>query len=359
MDGKYPGITVRGNSLQFSFTYKGKRQRETVRTGRPPTNQDIKRAWKMRCAMLHDIDTGRFEYAKYFPESTRTLQFTDSGKTISVEDALNAWVKDNERNWAYSTKKDYISIINTHLLPNFGHLKLSELNKEHVDGWIRMLTISHKRINNSLIPLRMIFKEAFLAGHIDKNVMERVKHLKSIPRTPKPFTNSETLAILSALSGQCRNIIQFGFYTGLRTSELIALGWADVDLAEGRIHISKAKVRGRIKEPKTEAGRRIVHLESEAIAALISQRDLNKESEVVFLDPKHNEPWQSDQPLRKRVWIPALKTAKVDYREQYQMRHTYASRLLSNGKNPLWVATQMGHADWGMIRKVYGRWIHG
>jgi integrase len=31
--------------------------------------------------------------------------------------------------------------------------------------------------------------------------------------------------------------------------------------------------------------------------------------------------------------------------------------MLSAGENPLWVASQMGHSDWGMIRKVYGRWI--
>ncbi|MNL71231.1 hypothetical protein D3C87_1963550 [compost metagenome] len=23
----------------------------------------------------------------------------------------------------------------------------------------------------------------------------------------------------------------------------------------------------------------------------------------------------------------------------------------------MWVASQMGHADWGMIRRVYGRWM--
>jgi integrase len=31
--------------------------------------------------------------------------------------------------------------------------------------------------------------------------------------------------------------------------------------------------------------------------------------------------------------------------------------MLSRGENPMWVAQQMGHKDWGMIRKVYGRWI--
>ena len=23
----------------------------------------------------------------------------------------------------------------------------------------------------------------------------------------------------------------------------------------------------------------------------------------------------------------------------------------------MWVAAQLGHSDWGMIRRVYGRWI--
>ncbi|RMH36814.1 MAG: hypothetical protein D6694_13555, partial [Gammaproteobacteria bacterium] len=47
----------------------------------------------------------------------------------------------------------------------------------------------------------------------------------------------------------------------------------------------------------------------------------------------------------------------VRYRPPYQTRHTYASMMLSAGANPLWVARQMGHKDWGMIRKRYGRWI--
>ncbi|WP_199179933.1 hypothetical protein [Chromobacterium sinusclupearum] len=29
----------------------------------------------------------------------------------------------------------------------------------------------------------------------------------------------------------------------------------------------------------------------------------------------------------------------------------------SAGEHPMWVAKQMGHADWGMIRRTYGRWI--
>jgi integrase len=52
-----------------------------------------------------------------------------------------------------------------------------------------------------------------------------------------------------------------------------------------------------------------------------------------------------------------FKKSGVRYRNPYQTRHTYASMMLTAGEHPMWVAQQMGHADWGMIRQVYGRFI--
>ena len=45
----------------------------------------------------------------------------------------------------------------------------------------------------------------------------------------------------------------------------------------------------------------------------------------------------------------------VKYRNPYQMRHTYASTLLSKGENPWWRVTQMWHVDVEMIFKHYGK----
>ncbi|MGY0565348.1 MAG: tyrosine-type recombinase/integrase, partial [Paraglaciecola chathamensis] len=96
----------------------------------------------------------------------------------------------------------------------------------------------------------------------------------------------------------------------------------------------------------------------EARDALLKQQSLTSDSEFVFHDSKTDKPWISDQPIRKRVWIPALKKASIKYRNPYQTRHTFASTLLSRGENPMWVATQMGHKDTSMIFRVYGRWIN-
>jgi len=61
--------------------------------------------------------------------------------------------------------------------------------------------------------------------------------------------------------------------------------------------------------------------------------------------------------LRQVDYAQAIKRAGLRYRPPRQTRHTYASLSLSAGENPMFVATQMGHRDWGMIRKRYGRWI--
>lgn len=53
--------------------------------------------------------------------------------------------------------------------------------------------------------------------------------------------------------------------------------------------------------------------------------------------------------------MPALLKVGQKYRNPYQTRHTFASTLLSRGDNPMFVAQQMGHKDWAMIRKVYER----
>lgn len=57
------------------------------------------------------------------------------------------------------------------------------------------------------------------------------------------------------------------------------------------------------------------------------------------------------------LWVYALKKAGVRYRRPYQTRHTYASMMLSAGEHPMWVAQQMGHSDWTMIARIYGRWM--
>jgi len=357
MDRGQRGITIRGNSMQIAFTFQGVRCRETIPM--PPTKTALKELTLMRQAILYEIKTGTFDYLKHFPNSKRAKEFRKTRPDhYTIGEDLKAWLQRIQSKCQLSTLRDYGSAIHYHLIPKFGELPIAELTAFMIKEWLAEIPISNKRKNNILTPLRQLYEEMYLDETIDKNPLDRVKNLPARAREPEPFTADEVAKILNELNGQERNIIQFAFWSGLRTSELIALRWQDVDLEYNRIFIRQAKVRGHLKGTKTSAGSREVMLQPQAKEAILSQlKHTGKPGEIVFHDSRTDESWKNDQAIRKIIWMPALNRAGLKYRNPYQTRHTYASTLLSRGENPLWVAQQMGHKDWGQIRKVYGRWI--
>ena len=122
--------------------------------------------------------------------------------------------------------------------------------------------------------------------------------------------------------------------------------------------MQNGKVTRVSKQPKTAAGIRDIDLSLDAISALNMQKAVSfLEGGKVWMNPRTGEPWGSDAQIRRTLWEPLCKRAGVRYRNPYQMRHTYASTLLTAGSNPFWVASQLGHVDVEMVFKVYGRFI--
>lgn len=166
--------------------------------------------------------------------------------------------------------------------------------------------------------------------------------------------------ILQNLEGQGRNLIQFAFWTGMRTSEMVALDWGDIDFVRGVVVVSRAITQPAktAEVPKTEAGRREVKLLAGALEALQAQKQHTWLAGAdIFQNTQTGKRWAGDQPIRKTLWTWALKRGGVRYRYPYQTRHSYASMMLSAGEHPMWVAKQMGHADWTMIARTYGKWM--
>jgi len=59
----------------------------------------------------------------------------------------------------------------------------------------------------------------------------------------------------------------------------------------------------------------------------------------------------------RRVWYPLLEYLGLGKRNPYQSRHTAATLWLAAGENPEWIARQLGHANTGMLFRVYSRYI--
>ena len=349
------------SSIQISFYYKGVRCRERLKL--QPTKANLRYAENLKGEIENAIAKGTFDYAETFPNSTKASMFAKVvGDVIPVKQALETWLKGVKPQVERSTFIDYRNIVQNHLIPAFGDLKLSELTRTHVKDWAAEKEASRKRIANMLSPLRQMLADAVDAEKIPKNPLHGWTYKKKDPIKIRddvdPFTLEEQTAIIANLPDQAANLIQFAFWTGLRTSELIALEWGDIDSVRGVVWVRRAKVRGELKPPKTEAGIREVKLLPAAVAALKAQKPHTfMTGQEVFHNPRTGAPWEGDGAIRKTAWVYALRKAGVRYRRPYQTRHTYASMMLTAGENPVWVAAQMGHRDWSMIIRVYGRWI--
>ncbi len=97
---------------------------------------------------------------------------------------------------------------------------------------------------------------------LDKLVLSKLvdKKTRTSDWQVDPFDLEEIKAILTEAKEQARNLFQFAFYSGLRTSELIALEWGDIDWLEGMVRVSRAVVLKKEKGTKTKSGQRDVLL---------------------------------------------------------------------------------------------------
>lgn len=155
---------------------------------------------------------------------------------------------------------------------------LSTLRKRDVREKLDPMKVSNKTLANMQSVLRKALDDAVDDELIETNPLagwcySKVEAPKETDQID-PFTKEEQAALLSNVTGQGRNLIQFALWTGLRTSELVALDWGDIDFVRGVVMVSRAitqKSRGA-EATKTSAGRREVKLLTSALEALQAQK---------------------------------------------------------------------------------------
>jgi integrase len=293
-------------------------------------------------------------YEEYFPKSRY-----HRGQTVGS--LLVDWLERVQKSTAPSTYRDYHNTVAHYLAPEFGELHIQALRWRHVRDFLekQSATISKKRLHNLLIPLRSICDRAVEDEEIPISPLHGRKFGagSTSQHNPDPLTLEEIAALVKVADAGFGNMIEFACWSGLRTGELIALEWGDIDWIKGAVHVHQNVAGGVTKKPKTDAGTRHVMLLPPARDALTRQKSLTfLASGRIFHDPLTGEPWTNDSAIRKR-WMPLLKRAKVRYRRPYSTRDTYASRVFSAGENVLWVAKQMGHRHWHVLQRSYAAWI--
>lgn len=352
-------------AIRIDFTFKGVRCRETLPI--EATAANLKYAQNLRAEIQARIARGQFVYTDYFPDSPRARIFGHQVCKQTVREALEEWLADAEKTKTYSTWKSYRTSARSWLIPHLGDLRLTDLEPRHIRDLIRAMPGKQKTVNNVLLPLRGILKRAKNDDVIRDNPMDRVEAAELLSPVQKrseyevdPFSAEEITALLEAchrLFGEnARNLLQFHAYTGVRTGELFGLEWEQ--LSVDQVRIDRAVVHAKPALTKTSAGRRDIPLTPMAAEAIRRQKAITglQGGRVFYAMGKEFWPydyWRHYSDPFKR----ACQLAGVRYRNPYQMRHTFASQMLSGGEHPLRVSTWLGHEDATMVLKVYGKWI--
>lgn len=367
------GVTVRAfkteRRIQVAFSYRGKECRELL----PPQNitqTALNLAGGLRQEIQRKIKDGTFTYADYFPHSDRAKQFGMAGSRTTVGELLERQLEAYRHQVKHgtlspSTLEGYEKAITGKRLAKWRPSAVAEVTPSALRDWIGAFGLTAKTARNILTPLRSVFEDALNDGLIAANPFEKIALGKLLRQTATasdydadPFTANEREQLLAAARAEEVTLLRFWLNAGLRPGEILALRWDRVDWAARTVRIDLNRVAGVEKGPKTEAGIRDVRLNDEAIAALQAQKAYTFLARAyVFHNPRTGEPWSTDAQVRKTMWEPLVKRAKIRHRNVYQVRHTYASALLTAGENPWFVAQQLGHVDVTMVFQTYGKFI--
>ena len=227
-------------------------------------------------------------------------------------------------------------MLDRHLLPAFGALRLDRIRRPTVERWFD--AVSRKTpgaANMTLALLRKIMTAAKAAGHVRT---DPVAGVRPTPRRKMTrFLSAEeigrlhrTLDRLVEKRPSCRpqaDIIRLLLLTGCRKSEILTLRWSEVD---GDML--------RLAEAKT--GPRTVWL-SEAAQTVIARQPRNG-SAWVFPSPRDPE---RPQYRNFGFWLRARREAGLEDVRLHDLRHTVASQAVANGVPLSTVARMLGHTQ--------------
>jgi integrase len=349
--------------LYFDFFCKGVRCREYTELKNTPENMKL-----MNEAMRKiegEINLGTFNYSRYFPGSRNKLKIidTNSGSSgLSFEAYADRWYKNNQVAWKPSTRRDFDSILNLHLIPYFKGKTLTEITKSMIKEFRTHLSelkgkkgkMSNKRINNILCVLRLMLNEA--AEEFDfTNPFVNIRPLTVKKPEIMPFSLDEVLIFLGSVRDDFYNYYAVRFFTGMRTAEIDGLKWKYIDFINKKIIVRETWERNQWVSPKTESSIRDIDMSKVVEDALLDQKQKTGDEELVF-SSKGGRPLDYNN-VSKRIWYPTLKKAGLVLRNPYQTRHTAATLWLASGENPEWVSRQLGHSNSEMLFRVYSKFI--
>lgn len=274
------------------------------------------------------------------------------------------WWTLREHDWRERTKTDYRWRLEQHLLPRFADDPLNAIDFAAVENYIaekRREGFSPRTVNMTVTLMATILDLAverdLIARNPAKGRNRRVR--EHAPKRSYIDSAAGIAALLDAAGKQKgyriprRAILTVFCFAGLRVSELCALRWRDVDLADGWLSVG---------ESKTDAGVRRVRLRGIVRDELSAIRPADADPDALVFGTKRDKPLSATN-IGSRILEPAAKAASESLTAQglpplptlspHSLRRTFASVLVALGEDVGVVMDEMGHTDAAFTLRVY------
>ena len=241
------------------------------------------------------------------------------------------WIRIRKRSWELDERLE-----RTHISPDFGHKRLSEITRSDIEKWLGGLVgrgYTPATCNRVLAVLKTMFSHAVERGAIAVSPAKDVRPLNNPGRRERFLSKSEGRELLRRLAADAcpkAKIIQLLILTGARKSEIMRARWEDLDPENHVLNVPLAK-SGKL--------RRII-LSDEALAVFAAIRP-DPDSPWIFPGRDKNRPlsdiydyWRG---IRHEL---GLGDARI-----HDLRHTFASVLVNLGHTLYEVQQLLGHAS--------------
>lgn len=162
-----------------------------------------------------------------------------------------------------------------------------------------------------------------------------------------------------------KRMIKVLLFTGLRSGEMLALSWEDIDFDEMTISVNHnlADVGGKhwLTTPKTESSIRTIGM-SAALADIFREQKSYQEQLISALGGKFAHPEMvftsangnyRDRSALRTSFKRFLKGTEFEFLTLHQLRHCNATLLLNSGVDLKIVSEHLGHCDIGVTANIY------
>ena len=338
---------------------------------------DGKKKW-ISASSSEELDRKVTE-AKYLGNRGISLSNDD----ITLGSFADKWLEINSVGKEQGTIKEYKYIVNTHIKPKLGHLKIKKIKVYDIQEVINdLISENHTRLAKKLLTfIKKILNEAVQNDIILKNPASLIKSPTYKPNEKIPLTDEEDKLLV-----ECSKTHKYGLFfllirfTGVRKEEASAIKIEDINFDNNTISINKAisfaSNQGSIKSTKNKKSRNVYILD--VFKELLKSRvDYCTEHKIEYLFTKqtNNKERLSDSAITtmcssfllhiNRIYKKQLeeknKNKKDDEKEKpktikftlHQLRHSFCTMLYYSGIGIKEAQELMGHSSADMVYDIY------